>query len=104
MKTSPFHLQLKMDIIENKTRKEKKCCNRFFGLIFLNGGVYMSSSIKLVYVIMHSHYSLTEVSHLEKQSPCLQSSPPISNPIDILRGLNELEDKKSTVLYLFFFF
>ncbi len=49
----------------------------FFGFIFLNEGAAMSSSIKLVCVIMHSHYSLTEVSHLEKQSPCLQSSLPL---------------------------
>ena len=28
-------------------------------------------------------------------------SPPISNPIDVLRGLNELEDKKSSMLSFF---
>lgn len=65
----------------------------------------MSSFIKLVCVIVHSHYSLTEVSHLVKQSfltLLFPSSPPISNPIDVPQGLNELEDKKSSVVLLFF--
>lgn len=77
MKTFLFHLQLEMDIIENKTRKGKKVVIGFFGFIFLNEGAAMSSSIKLICVIMHSHYSLAEVSHLEKQSPCLQSPLPL---------------------------
>lgn len=64
-------------IIEEKKRKS---CNRFLGFMFPNKGAGMSSLIKLVCVIMHSHYSLTEVSHLEKQCRCLRSSlPPFSS-------------------------
>lgn len=101
MKTFLFHLWLEMDITETKTRKEKIVIV-FFGFIFLNEHAAMSGSIKLVCVIMHSHYSSTEVSHLGKEnvpvySPFFLSSPPVSNPIDVLRGLNELEDKKNTV-------
>lgn len=60
--------------------KKKKSCNRFLGFMFPNKGAGMSSLIKLVCVIMHSHYSLTEVSHLEKQCRRLQSSlPPFSS-------------------------
>lgn len=92
MKTLPVHLHLEMDM---EHEREKNVLlfflSSFSSFKFLNEGAAMSHSITLVCAIVHSHYSLTEVSHLEKcQCTVLSSSP--SDPTEDPRGLNELQD------------
>lgn len=76
-----------------------------FALVFPNEGASTSSSIKLVCVITRPHYGITELSHLERQSPCLQSRLPLPSshfkPHRALRVLNVVEDIKNTSYLLF---